>query len=112
MNYVREESRVIYKSKDGENTRQFDATDFIASLASHIPNKGEQMVRYLGFYSNVCRSRRKRQKEDELDYCIITDNQYIKGCNKSWARLIKKIYEVDPLTCPKCGGQMRIIAFT
>lgn len=26
------------KSKDGTNTSQFDAVDFIASLASHIPN--------------------------------------------------------------------------
>ena len=41
MNYVREEFRVIYKSKDGVSTRQFDATDFIANLASHIPNMGE-----------------------------------------------------------------------
>ncbi|MCG2790419.1 MAG: hypothetical protein L6305_01555 [Actinomycetia bacterium] len=24
--------------------------------------------------------------------------------------MLKKIYEVDPLICPKCGGQMRIIA--
>ena len=112
MNYVREESRVIYKLKDGKNTMQFDSTDFIVSLASHIPNKGEQIVRYFGYYSNVCRSRRKRQKEDELDYCIIDDNQYIKGYNKSWSRLLKKIYEVDPLICPKCGGNMRIIAFT
>ena len=41
MNYVREESMVIYKSKDRTNTRQFDAVDFIASLYSHIPNMGE-----------------------------------------------------------------------
>ena len=40
---------VIYKSKGGTNTRQFDAVDFIASLASHIPNMGKQMVRYFGF---------------------------------------------------------------
>ncbi|MCJ7471914.1 MAG: hypothetical protein MUP02_03795, partial [Actinobacteria bacterium] len=26
------------------------------------------------------------------------------------ARLIHKIYEVGPLICPKCGGEMRIIA--
>ena len=26
------------------------------------------------------------------------------------ARLIQKIYEVDPLVCPKCQGDMRIIA--
>ena len=30
---------------------------------------------------------------------------------KNWARLIQKIYEVDPLTCPKCQGVMRIISF-
>jgi hypothetical protein len=27
------------------------------------------------------------------------------------ARLIQKIYEVDPLTCPKCQGRMKIISF-
>lgn len=25
--------------------------------------------------------------------------------------MIKKVYEVDPLVCPECHGQMRIIAF-
>lgn len=28
-----------------------------------------------------------------------------------WAVLIARIYEVSPLLCPICGGQMRIIAF-
>ena len=28
-----------------------------------------------------------------------------------WALLIARIYEVFPLLCPLCGGQMRIIAF-
>ena len=30
---------------------------------------------------------------------------------KNRARLIQKIYEVDPLTCPKWGEIMRILAF-
>jgi hypothetical protein len=30
---------------------------------------------------------------------------------RNWARLIQKIYEVDPLTCPKCQGRMKIISF-
>jgi len=30
---------------------------------------------------------------------------------RRWAALIKRVYEVDPLRCPKCGGQMRVIAF-
>ena len=25
--------------------------------------------------------------------------------------MIQKVYEVDPLICPKCRGEMRIIAF-
>ena len=27
-----------------------------------------------------------------------------------WASLIKLVYEVDPLRCPNCGGQMKVIA--
>lgn len=110
LNYIREDSKVIYKSKKESETKEFDAIDFIASLSSHIPNKNEQMVRYLGYYSNVCRGRRKKQGACESD-CVIEDDGYTKGANKSWTRLIKKIYEVDPLICSKCGGDMRIIAF-
>jgi len=28
-----------------------------------------------------------------------------------WAALTARIYEVFPLICPMCGGQMRLIAF-
>ncbi len=31
--------------------------------------------------------------------------------SKGWAEMIRKVYEVDPLRCPACGGQMRIISF-
>ena len=34
-----------------------------------------------------------------------------RALRRSWAQLIKRVYEVDPLLCPKCGGEMRIIAF-
>ena len=29
----------------------------------------------------------------------------------TWAALIKAVYEVDPLKCPKCGGTMKVIGF-
>jgi len=38
----------IYESKDGKATKTFDALDWLAQLVTHIPNKGEQMVRYYG----------------------------------------------------------------
>jgi len=30
---------------------------------------------------------------------------------RAWARLIARIYEVDPLRCRRCGGSMQMIAF-
>ena len=30
---------------------------------------------------------------------------------KGWAEMIRKVYEVNPLTCVRCGGTMKIIAF-
>jgi hypothetical protein len=34
-----------------------------------------------------------------------------RAVKQAWARLIKQVYEADPLLCPRCGGAMRIIAF-
>ncbi len=33
-----------------------------------------------------------------------------RNARRRWAALIRLVYEVDPLVCPKCGGQMRVIA--
>ena len=45
-------AKVIYESKDGKISKTFEALDWLAKLATHIPNKGEKMVCYYGFYSN------------------------------------------------------------
>ena len=31
--------------------------------------------------------------------------------SKGWAEMIRKVYEVDPLVCPRCGGRMKVVAF-
>jgi len=31
--------------------------------------------------------------------------------SKGWTEMIRKVYEVDPMICPQCGGKMKIIAF-
>jgi hypothetical protein len=33
-----------------------------------------------------------------------------KSSKRAWARLIQKVYEVDPLICPECGSEMKIVA--
>lgn len=33
------------------------------------------------------------------------------AAKRAWARLIKQVFDVDPLVCPRCAGSMRISAF-
>lgn len=53
------------------NFQVFDPLDWIATFTAHpvrnsisngahIPDKGQHLVRYYGFYSNVCRGKRKK----------------------------------------------------
>ena len=48
-----------------KNFAVFPVLDWIATLAAHIPDKGEQLVRYHGYYSNVSQGKRKKQKPEE-----------------------------------------------
>jgi hypothetical protein len=112
MTYLPRETRVIYESRNGKRTKTFDALEWLAAMCSHVPNKGEQMVRYYGYYSNVCRGKRKAKGEDDaLTTVLHPDDPSSAPSRKEWARMIQKIYEVDPLICPKCNGAMRILAF-
>jgi len=111
MQYLDQEGTVVYTSKDGETTKNFPALEWLAAMCSHIPNRGEQMVRYYGYYSNVSRGKRQKEGLDDTIPCILEPQGNEKAFRKSWARLIQKIYEVDPLVCPKCNGTMRIISF-
>jgi hypothetical protein len=76
----------------------------LAAMCSHVPNKGEQMVRYYGYYSNVSRGKRKKQNQDEWIPCILGPDESSRERSKNWARLIQKIYKLDPLMCPACTG--------
>ena len=66
------------------------------------------MVRYYGWYSNKKRGMRKKEGTINKPVAISEDlTDYQKSCRKRWAALIRKIYEVEPLICPKCGAMMK-----
>lgn len=104
-------AKVIYKSKESELKETFSAVDFMARLITHIPNKGEQLIRYYGYYSNKSRGLRKKAGTDNQVPVLVESDISKKQFRKNWARLIQKIYNVDPLLCPKCSGKMHIISF-
>ena len=108
--------KVIYRSKRNpflkRNFQVFEPLEWIAAVTSHIPDKGQQMVRYYGYYSNKSRGKRKKEKGNP-DHLNIKEepSHSAKEYRRLWAQLIQKVYEVDPLICSKCGGTMRIVSF-
>jgi hypothetical protein len=93
------------------NFEVFSAYAWLAALTAHIPNAGEHLVRYDGWYSNV--SRGKRRTAQGEDPSSIQEFRAVpaSAAKRAWARLIKQVYEADPLVCPRCTGAMRILAF-
>jgi hypothetical protein len=119
MSIERKDGSDVVRYTSDKGSKEFSPLDFMAALSAHIPNKFEQTIRYYGAYS--ARSRGKRLA---LEAQALTDGSPYsplpapiveppskRAVSKSWARLIKKIYEVDPLICPKCGAKMKIKAF-
>ena len=102
------------------NFQVFSALDFLAEVTQHIPERGEHLVRYYGWYSHRQRGIRKRTRQvghvqsDKLTIdrsALDTQTSATGGALSAWARLINRVYEVDPLECPCCGGQMKIASF-
>jgi len=104
-------AKVVYTSKDRKSQKIFNALDWLAQLVTHIPSRYEQTVRYYGFYSNKSRGLRKKADADDGIPAIIPSAMSSKEFRQNWARLIQKVYEVDPLICPKCQGSMKAISF-
>ena len=63
---------VVYTSKDGRSGKTFDALDWLALLAPHIPEGYEQTIRYYRYYSNKSRSLRKKADADNQLPTIIS----------------------------------------
>ncbi len=110
--------QVHYRTAKGV-ARSMDALDWIAQVVSHIPDPGEQWLRYDGWYSNASRGKRRKPGvrvpvEAEVQDAPQPDSDgehFVRQRRRSWARLLKKIYQVDPLRCPHCGSEMQIIAW-
>lgn len=115
MSYDPKSETVIYRSRMHKtfkrNFQVMHGADWLAQLCAHIPDRFEHLMRYAGWYSN--RSRGKRRRLDNAPIVVETHEVDVREAARvrsTWARLIHKVYEVDPLECPKCKGPMRVIA--
>ena len=75
-------------------------------MSDHLPEPGQHRTLFYGEYANRVRGARR-----EPDAAMAPADPPPKRCPPSWARLIAKVYEVDPLVSTRCGQRMSTIAF-
>ncbi len=129
MTYDAQTGTVIYRSKMHlglkRNFQVMPGAEWLELLCRHIPDRYEHLVRYVGWYSNRARGERTKvlkaqapvtqpppQPEGVSEFATRAKaHREGKGPRPSLgARLIRKVYEADPLECPKCKAPMRVIA--
>lgn len=117
ITYDEDRGKVVYQARrahglKGTDTQEFDPVEFIGALACHIPPPNKHQVRY---YGAAPKGDPYRDFRAEMgDGCIppgtSTSGEDPGEGRASWARLIWRVYGVDPLICKKCGKRMRIIS--
>ena len=111
LSFQERDSRVGYRhGDDGAELERMDYLELIARVTSHIPDKGQVMVRYYGLYANAHRGKVRKVRRVPVVVGIL-EGELPRVPPKGWAEMIRKVYEVDPLICPRCGGRMRVVAF-
>jgi len=115
-------TRRISARLSSRRSRVFDPLDFLAEVSAHIPDAHEKTTLFYGWYSNRTRGYRKQHgllaKGEAPDPLPGTDDgaplevrrSCLRRAQARRARLIRQVYEVDPLLCPRCGGTMKVIA--
>jgi len=72
-----------------------------------------------GFYSNAARGKRKKaaaRVELSSPGEVPEAEAALEGADRAalrrrWAEMIRRVYEVDPLVCPRCAAEMRVVGF-
>ncbi len=127
---VRDDEQVIYHlpkpTPDGRTVLHLTPLELIGRIAALVPSPRVHRHRYYGVLAPNARLR------PAVIALVCTDDGDASGGTTAdanlpensgdetlqrsparylWAMLLARLYEVFPLICPLCGGQMRIIAF-
>ncbi len=100
----------------GAQSVTLDPLEMLARLCQHIPPPGFHLTRLYGIYANRTRGARARlgaaagERPSPGDSEPDTPTPSQRERRREWARLIARVFEVDPLRC-RCGGTMRVVAF-
>jgi hypothetical protein len=123
-------------TRDGRTVLALSPLEFLAALSRLIPPPRVHRHRYHGVLAPNARLRERVINLGRDDAAApggtaslpdgephaagtaetrraadLPDSPQRAAARSRWARLLARIYEVFPLTCPDCGADMRILAF-
>ena len=85
-----------------------------------ISDRGQQLTRFYGAYANRIRkalfkdTSQTPSQTPSYGSAPQPEPEPASACTRptraSWARLIRKVFEVDPRVCSPCGAEMKILA--
>jgi hypothetical protein len=120
----------FYKGK----SETFKGFEFVDRLVAHLPPRRVQLVRRYGVYAGKVRNQwQKRpgiyrlapeswkqahpfstqatlETPQKATEPAVAPDTWSRLRRQSWARLLQKVYEVDPFICSKCQGTMSVVA--
>jgi hypothetical protein len=99
--------------RTGVTSITLDPLEWIHRIVAHIPDPGQHTRRSYGAYTN--RSRVPARVAQEFSGSAAhpceddEDSEFIRERRRTWARLLRKIFEVNPMLC-SCGAEMKIVS--
>lgn len=122
------DGRLLYRLKrswrDGTSHVIFEPGELVEKLAALVPPPRFNLVRYHGILApsagwrplvvpetRVCEASAHHDcPAGGSETAIAKERGDCSPRNYSWAQLLRRVFEVDVLGCPRCGGRMRILA--
>jgi hypothetical protein len=129
LTYKPEEGLVRYqvlKTNGGPSYHEWPAAEFVGRVAALVPHPRKHMVRYYGalgprspLRAAVTAATQGRASSAELEggYGVTLAAKVTRevrraagAAGRAWAACLRKIFEVDPVKCVKCGGEMKLVS--
>jgi len=114
---VRENGDVVLKLKspyrDGTTHIVMSPLEFLQRLAALVPRPRLNLTRYFGVLAPNAKLRAQvvpKAKEEPVAGAGEEAPERGWGQRMSWARLLKRVFDIDLEHCPHCGGQLKIIS--
>ena len=105
----------------GQTDIVFKPVDFLRRLAAAIPRPRQNMIRFHGIFAPNAKKRPKLKAlmpplpeqqpapDENKSDAASTTAPPTTARRRRWAELLRRIFDHDILSCPKCQGRMKVV---